>query len=127
MEEKELKELLQQRLHMELLLFRDSILQKEKGDIFRASYKTEIFVNLYEILAAHTENLQSGAIRGLMKIHYGILEAVYQEWLKREDSFYDELKAFACKEMENISDTGNKEYGKEKEDGKEPDQTAQGR
>lgn len=127
MEEKELKELLQQRLHMELLLFRDSILQKEKGDIFRASYKTEIFVNLYEILAAHTENLQSGAIRGLMKIHYGILEAVYQEWLKREDSFYDELKTFACKEMENISDTGNKEYGKEKEDGKEPDQTAQGR
>ena len=54
MDEKELKELLRERLHMELQLFKDSMLLKEKEDIFRASYEIEIYVNLYEIFAAHS-------------------------------------------------------------------------
>ena len=54
MDEKGLRELLLQRLHMELLLFKDSMFQKEKEDIFMDSYRIEIYVNLYEILLANT-------------------------------------------------------------------------
>lgn len=39
MEEKELKELFSERLHIELHLFRDSMLQKTKKEIYEASYK----------------------------------------------------------------------------------------
>ena len=92
MGEKGLRELLLQRLHMELLLFKDSMLQKEKEDIFKASYRIEIYVNLYEILMTQTENLQCGMIRGLLELNFGILDHLYQEWLDREDSFYMELK-----------------------------------
>lgn len=46
MEERELKSLLMQRLHLELLLFKDRILQKEKEDIFKSSYEIEIHVDL---------------------------------------------------------------------------------
>ncbi len=53
MGEKELRELFQQRLYMELMLFKDSMLQKEKKGIFHDSYKIEVFVNLYEILVSH--------------------------------------------------------------------------
>ena len=42
MDEKGLRELLLQRLHMELLLFKDSMFQKEKEDIFKDSYRIEI-------------------------------------------------------------------------------------
>lgn len=127
MDEGQLKDLLSKRLYLELQIFKDSMLRHEKADIFGASYEIEIYVNLYEIFMVHADNLKKDTIRGLLNLRSGILESVYQEWLKREDRFFDELKVFACKELENIPETGNKEYGKEKEDGKEPDQTAQGR
>lgn len=124
MDEKELRELLRERLHMELQLCKDSILQKEKEDIFKASYEIEIYVNLYEILAVHTDNLQSDIIRRLLNLNFGILESIYQEWLTREDSFFDELKDYACSELETISEIGNKKHGKDDEDGKGLDKAA---
>ena len=124
MEEKELRELFRERLHMELQLFKDSMLQKEKEDIFQGSYKTEIYVNLYEIFAAHADNLKNDNIRKLLNLKSGILEAVYQEWLGEEDSFYDELREYACRELETISETENTERGKDDEDGKGLDKAA---
>ena len=124
MDEKELRELMRERLHMELQIFKDSILQKEKADIFKDSYKVEIYVNLYEIFAAHTDTLQSSTIRRLLKLNFGILESMYQEWLTREDSFFDELRTYACSELENILETGNTERRKEDDDGKGFDKAA---
>ena len=124
MDEKELRELFRERLHMELKLFKDSMLQKDKEDIYMASYKTEIYVNLYEIFAAHADSLPCDTIRKLLNLNFGILEAVYQEWLGEEDSFYDELKAYACSELENISQTGRAERGKGDEDGEGLDKAA---
>ena len=124
MDEKGLRELLLQRLHMELLLFKDSMFQKEKEDIFMDSYRIEIYVNLYEILLAHTENLQCGMIRGLLALNSGILDHLYQEWLDREDSFYAELREYACYELETIPKKADPYAGEEEKDGTEPDQAA---
>ncbi|MBD5449749.1 MAG: hypothetical protein HDR28_06275 [Lachnospiraceae bacterium] len=124
MDEKELRELLRERLHMELQIFKDSVLQRGKEDIFRASYETEIYVNLYEIFAVHTDNLQGDTIRGLLNLRVGILEAVYQGWLGKEDGFFDELKAYACRELENISETADPYRGKDDKDGKRLDKAA---
>ena len=107
MDERELRELLRERLHMELQIFKDSMLQKGKEDIFKASYEIEIYVNLYEIFAVHIDKLQSKIIRRLLNLNFGILESIYQEWLRKEDSFFDELRTYACGELENISKTGN--------------------
>ncbi len=124
MDEKELRELLRERLHMELQLFKDSLLRKEKEDIFRDSYKIEIYVNLYEIFAAHTDSLTADMIRRLLYLNIGILETVYQEWLGREDSFFEELRVFACSEIENIAEMDGNGQGKDDEDGKGFNQAA---
>ena len=124
MDEKELRELLRERLHVELQIFKDSLLQREKEDIFRASYATEIYVNLYEIFAVHTDSLQCDIIRKLLNLRFGILEAVYQGWLGKEDSFYDELRTYACRELENISEVNISDCGKECWDGEGTDQAA---
>lgn len=124
MDEKELKELLRERLHMELQLFKDSMLQKEKEDIFSASYEIEIYVNLYEIFAAHSENLQSDVTRRLLNLNTGILESTYQKWLGKEDSFFDELKAYACNELKNISEMGSANCRKDDENGQGLDKAA---
>ncbi len=118
MEEKELRGLLRERLHMELQLFKDSLLRKEKEDIFRDSYKIEIYVNLYEIFAAHTDSLKADMIRRLLHLNVGILETVYQEWLDREDSFFEELRICVCGELERIAEMGSNGQGKDDEDGK---------
>ncbi len=124
MEEKELRELLRARLHMELQLFKDSMLQQGKEDIFQASYRIEIYVNLYEILLVHTENLQGSMIRELLGLGFGILDHLYQEWLDREDSFYVELKEYACRELEMIPGKVDPGAGKGDKDGTESDQAA---
>lgn len=124
MDEKELRELLQQRLHLEIMCFKDSMLQQGKEDIFKASYRIEIYVNLYEILLVHTENLQGGMIRELLGLSFGILDHLYQEWLDREDSFYAELREYACNELEAIPKRVNPYAGEEEKDGTEPDQAA---
>ncbi len=113
MNAEQLRELLLKRLYIELQLFKDSKLRQDKEEIFKASYEIEIYVNLYEIFAAHIDNLQEDMIRRLLSINFGILEFIYQEWLSREDSFFDELRAYACSELETISELGNLDCGKE--------------
>lgn len=124
MDEKELRELLQARLHMELQLFKDSMLQKGKEDIFNASYRIEIYVDLYEILLSHAENLQGSMIRELLGLGFGILDHLYQEWMDREDGFYEELKEYACNELEAIPGKVNWDVEQEEKNGTESDQAA---
>ena len=126
MDEKGLRELLLQRLHMELLLFKDSMFQKEKEDIFKDSYRIEIYVNLYEILVEHADTLGADTMRMLLNLNYGILETVYQKWLGKKDSFYDELNNYVCNELESVSAMADEVYSDEKEgdDGTGYDQAA---
>lgn len=120
----ELRDLLSKRLYIELQLFKDHKLRQEKDEIFKASYKIEIYVNLYEIFMVHIDNLQEDIIRRLLSLKFGILEYIYQKWLSTEDSFFDELRAYACGELETVSELGSSDYGKENEDGSEFDQAA---
>ena len=124
MDEKELRGLFVQRLYLEYMLFKDSMLQREKKDIFHDSYKIEIFVNLYEILLAYAENLQCEMTRKLLELNFGILEFLYQEWLHREDTFYEELREYACSELEAVLKDSNADGRKDDGDGKESDQAA---
>ena len=124
MEENGLRDLLSKRLYIELQLFRDSMLRKEREDIFKSSYEIEIYVNLYEIFMVHIDNLDIGIMRRLLNLKFGIMEHLYQEWLSRDDSFFDELKAFACDGLGTLSEVGNLDCREEAEDGKRPDKAA---
>lgn len=102
MDEKELKELLLERLHLELYLFKDSMLRQTKKEIYEASFKIEVYVNVYEILLENVESLDTGTVRGLLDWKYGILESLYQEWLGYQDNSFDELKAYVGGVLEMI-------------------------
>ena len=126
MNEKKLRELLLQRLHMELLLFKDSVLQKEKEDIFRDSYKIEVYVNLYEIFMERAGCLKEDTIRKLLNLKSGILETIYQEWLDKNDIFYEELCDYVSYELVLLLEMGQLgcDNGTERRDRKESDQAA---
>lgn len=124
MDENGLRDLLAKRLYIELQLFRDSMLQKGKEDIFQSSYEIEIYVNLYEIFMMHIENLDADTMRRLLNLNSGIMEYVYQEWLSREDGFFDELKEYACGELEALTERENLDHKEEVEDGTGIDKAA---
>ena len=123
MEEKELKELFSERLHVELYLFKDSMLQKTKKEIYEASYKIEVFVNVYEILMEEVENLDIETVRGILYWKYGILESLYEEWLGYRDDSYDELKSYVGSELGAMAQ-GDISCRREREDGEERYQAA---
>ena len=123
MDEEGLRDLLSKRLYIELQLFKDSILQKGKEEIFQSSYEIEVYVGLHEIFTAQIANLDSGAMRRLLKLGSGILEHAYWGWLDKEDSFLGELWEHACSELESLS-KGSPDCGEEGEDGTGPDKAA---
>lgn len=123
MEEKQLRELLAERLHLEMQLFKDSMLRKNKADIYGGSYKIELYVNLYEILVIETERMSEPLLIRLLYQRSGILDAFYQEWLGKDDSFYTELRDYAQDELAVIS-AGVKDMGKETGHGEKYDKAA---
>lgn len=124
MDLKELKDLLLKRLHIELQLFKDSILRQPKEEIYKSSYKIEVFVNSYEILVEDMEGLDEDTVRGLLYQNFGILDFLYQEWLTREDCIFDELKAYISGELGMIAKINSPACGKEGADGTELDKAA---
>lgn len=123
MEKKELKELLSEKLHVELYLFKESMLCKTKMEIYESSYKIEVYVNVYEILMEEVENLDIETVRGVLHWRYGILESLYEEWLGYRDDAYDELKAYVGSELRVMSQE-DVTCRREREDGEEPCQAA---
>lgn len=123
MEEKELKELLSEKLHVELYLFKESMLCKTKMEIYESSYKIEVYVNVYEILMEEVENLDIETVRGVLHWRYGILESLYEEWLGRDDNSFDELKAYVGSEL-GVMAQGDISCRREREDGEERYQAA---
>ena len=85
---------------MELQSYKESVLAKEKEEIFAESYKTELFANLYEILVEKTQTMPEELLYQLISKRDSILEFLYWKWLKWEDGFYDELKEFVAGELE---------------------------
>lgn len=124
MNERQLKEIFFERLHIEIELFKDSMFRKSKADIYALSYKIELYRNLYEILVIQAERMPEPLLRKLLYQQSGILDAFYLEWLSREDSFYTELKEYVEDELDSLLTVKETIKGKENRDGKEKNKAA---
>lgn len=123
MDEDGLRDLLSKRLYIELQLFRDSMLQKEKEEILACAYTAEVYTDLYEILIEDIGVLDAGAMRRLLSLDRGILESLYWEWMLKEDSFMEELGEHARSGLEALSRPASG-TGREAQDGTGTDKAA---
>lgn len=103
MGEKEARNLLEKRLYLELQVFRYSILRKSKREIYDSAYKIELLETIYDILLEKIQSIKEDQICHLLWWKGGILEIIYQEWLKKEDSSYEELLAHVKDEVSLFS------------------------
>lgn len=122
---KNLKDLLLKRLHIELQLFKDSVLRQTKEEIYNSSYKIEVFANFHEILLEVVEKLDEDVVQGLLYQNFGILDFLYQEWLTREDCVFDEQRAYLGDELRTIAKINSPVCKKEGANGTEYDKAAE--
>ncbi len=83
-----IKETFCRRIHGELQSFKEELLKESREVIYGSSYKIEVFVNLHGILAEFSGEMAGEAMENMLREAPGILETLYQEWLKHEDGFY---------------------------------------
>ena len=95
----EIKELFYKRIYAELLNFKNDMLTQDKEIIYRSSYKIEFFINVYEILVDQAEKQSEAVLYRLVYQCTGILDSLYEEWLRMEDNTFSELKEYVFNEL----------------------------
>lgn len=95
----EIKELFYKRIYAELLNFKNDMLTQDKEIIYRSSYKIEFFVNVYEILVDQAEKQSEAVLYRLVYQCTGILDSLYEEWLRMEDNTFSELQEYVHNEL----------------------------
>jgi hypothetical protein len=82
------------KLYEELNEFKRETMHKSKKDIFDSSYKTEVFINLYEILTESADHLSDALLYHLVNQSTSILESLYDDFItdSGEDMMYEDLK-----------------------------------
>ena len=118
MYESQLREVFLERLHIEIQLFKDSMLRKSKADIYAAGYRIELYACLYEILVEQAERMPEELMRAMVYHPCSILDVFYEEWLKKDDSFYTELRDYVEDELKVILTGVKARTRKDDEDGK---------
>ena len=114
MNKEQLEDVFLKRIYIEYELFKDSMLRKEKTDIFEESYRIELYKSLYTILIQKASEMAETVLRRLVYQRYSVIEFFYQEWLKKEDSGYTELREYVSSELEDYYMEPEKEMSVEK-------------
>lgn len=124
MGEKEARSLLKKRLYLELQIFRYSVLRKSKREIYDCAYKIEVLETIYDILLEIIQNIKEEILYHLLWWNGGILELMYQEWLKKEDSSHDELSEHIRGELTLFSEDKHEILIREESNGERINQAA---
>ena len=124
MGEKEARSLLEKRLYLELQIFRYSVLRKSKREIYDCAYKIEVLETIYDILLEIIQNIKEEILYHLLWWNGGILELMYQEWLKKEDSSHDELSEHIRGELTLFSEDKHEILIREESNGERINQAA---
>lgn len=92
------------KIYEEYVQFRANMLKKSKKDILGEAYKIDVFANLYEILVEKSETLSDEILKNLINIS-GLLDILYDCWLKKADGWFDELLKHVEDELDKAMET----------------------
>ena len=107
MEKETIKEKFVKKIYRELQDYKEYILQQDKSVIYEEAYKVEVFSTLYEILLEKADSISDVILLNLVSQSSSILENLYQDWLKKEDSSYHELQEHVYSELGEKADMWN--------------------
>ena len=97
-----MKEVFDIKLHREYLQFKESMLMQGKDELFASCYKIDVYRNLYEIMGGLAGRMPDAMLETLYW-KTGLLDWLYESWVKVEDSYYGELKMHVEKAVLNYN------------------------
>lgn len=98
MELEELQRLFCAKISLEYVCFKEQMLSKEKGEIYENSYMIDTIINIYEIVLEMSQELEEMVLKQLI-LFPQLLTFLYQRWMKKEDSYTQELTECMKKEL----------------------------
>jgi len=96
-----IKEKFIRKIYKELQDYKNSVLAQDDSIIYRESYQIETVSTLYEVLLQKADFISDTILLKLVEQSSGILEIMYQDWLKEEDSSYQELVEYVDRKLEH--------------------------
>lgn len=90
-----IREIFRIRLCREFLQFKESMLAKDKGELFDSCSKIDIYRDIYEITQALAVMLPEEHLKALYE-KSDILGWLYGGWIKEDDSYFQEIKQYVC-------------------------------
>lgn len=93
------------KVHDELVVFKKEILRESKSEILNSSYKTEVIVNLYEILMENVGDFSDALLNNLVSQGVNILESLYNDFISDsgEDVLYEDIKQHVEREFDETN------------------------
>lgn len=98
---KRLEETFCWKMNSELKLFKHLILKQEKEEIFAQAYRIDCMVRIYEILMELSGRLEPEELEECIRTA-GLLDYLYERWLKVPDSQNEELEHSLCSDIRNL-------------------------
>ncbi len=98
-----MKERISERIYGEYQAYKAEILGLPNTEIFGKSYEIDTVVNIYEILMEKVQGLPDDTLAALLP-HKNILMELYDSWLGKDDSSYQELAGHVEEEIGAIAD-----------------------
>lgn len=88
----------------ELKLFKYQILELEKEEIYDLAYRIDCILHIYEILIELSRSLSAEELEGCIRTS-GLLDYLYERWLKAPDTQNEELEHSLCSSIRHLCES----------------------
>ena len=117
MDREQLEQTFRWKITAEMKLFKGRVLRMEKEEIFASAYRIDCTIRIYEILLECCGRMGKAELESCTG-KGGILDFLYERWLKEPDTQEEELEHSLCSIIKNITEGFGKNYVKQKRQGK---------
>ena len=87
-----------------LKLFQYQVLKKEKEEIYGLAYRIDCMLRIYEILIELSRSLSAEELEGCIRTS-GLLDFLYERWLKAPDTQNEEMEHSLCSSIRNLCES----------------------
>ena len=117
MNREQLEQTFRWKITAEMKLLKGRVLQMEKEEIFASAYRIDCTIRIYEILLELSARLGKTELESCTGTG-GILDFLYERWLKEPDAQEEELEHSLCSIIKNITEGFAKNHRKQEKQGK---------
>ena len=117
MDREQLEQTFRWKITAEMKLLKGRVLQMEKEEIFASAYRIDCTIRIYEILLECCGRMGKAELESCIGTG-GILDFLYERWLKEPDTQEGEMEHSLCSIIKNITEGFSKNHKKQEKHGK---------